>query len=146
MLFLLPSDFDQRDVDDLNVILEKKLQAHLAAKCLYRKVMATSSGAPEDPGDSKASPATLPERPALSPICPDCDWMAEDGGGYCATHRRACEGCGRNAVELHEGDFSRTKLARDGKPIVELWCLDCGPITEPRWSLADEEEVEPWGR
>lgn len=159
----------------LSEILAAKLEQHLADRAKYMKpraVMAAdavqNSGASlqkaSDGNMVDAGQTTGPANPAFSP-CLDCSWLAEDGDGPCATHRRACEGCGRSEG-LHDGDPSLTKCGPNGAPIVERWCDHCDPPPavgekyadaqlDP-WSLADEElsltaelpreEPKYWGR
>ena len=86
-------------------------------------------------GKAKALPLGLPQRrPDVLVVCEDCAWLAQDGDGPCATHRRACEGCGvggrpryEGAAKLHDGEISRTKFGPEESPIVERWCDHCDP-------------------
>ena len=129
--------------------IDARLEQHKSAKRLYGKVMAKDSGAgqlqPGDMVDAGKPPArqTLHYSPSE-----DCAWLSQDGDGLCATHRRACEECGRSEG-LHAGDPSLTKCGPNEAPIVEMWCAHCDPPVgemyadgqpDP-WSLADEELV-----
>jgi len=150
---LLPTDFTPEDIADLNALLEAKLNARLAAKYLYARVMQDSGAGQLQPGHmvdagSTTGPANPALSPRISPLCADCAWLAQDGDGPCATHARHCEGCGR-AEGLHDGEVSKWKLGPGESPIVERWCSHCDPpITAPdadgifrgdSWDLDSEE-------
>lgn len=103
-----------------------------------------------NPGATAEAGSPRSTAPALFPLCEDCAWLRGDGDGPCATHRRACEGCGRGereGVALHDGDISKTKLGPAESRIVERWCDHCDPggdrgdgLPDP-WDLSDEELI-----
>ena len=122
------ANLSSADIDELNATLEARLVRHLFGKAKHLGSSSANRGKPGDAGDP------LPRKPALSPICGDCEWLRADGDGPCATHRGACESCGRgpdDGVPLHDGGVSPTKLGPGGAEIVERWCNHCDPPTLP---------------
>lgn len=102
-----------------------------------RMQVPVDSANPAGSGTAANGPFSTPE--PFEPTCADCIAAREDGlsrNGACATHRRACEGCGRDDVPLH-GDLVGEK------GLAELWCDHCDPPVAVGEKFADAEQ-DPW--
>lgn len=120
--------FSSLECSVLEEITAAKLDELKAARARYMR-----------PNPNAATAARLAQSSKPSPLCPDCDaheW------GLCATHRRACEGCGRADVPLHSGDVSK-KLGPHETPLAEKWCEHCDPLPGVGGKFADGQ-ADPW--
>ena len=115
------------------------VDAEREARARYVTELANGS---DTPVSREVASASRPEAGTTPyPLCEDCYACQSDPAsfGICATHRRACEGCGRQDTPLHGGGVSATKRGPNDAELRELWCAKCDPIEADPWDLASEE-------
>ncbi len=130
--------------------LEQEVAAELAQAVIERDVanraryLGNNLGAAKQAGSRTDAGNPSPSKPALlDGQCLDCHemWFIDHERRSCATHRAACESCGRNDVPLHTGDLSK-KLGENGAELWERWCSHCDPVVVGEKHA--DGKLDPW--